>query len=58
MTRKSEYIPYPKQIRIYWKIVAGDRYLHPLNLTDIILDDHDFKIRKMNPETHEFIKYV
>lgn len=49
---------YDVPIRIHWKIVAGPTNIHPLNLSDAILDDYDFRIRKMDPKTREFIKFV
>lgn len=33
---------------IYWRVVAGNRRLSVLEDHDLIFDDYDLKIRKMN----------
>lgn len=58
MKEKQSTERYPVPIRIYWKSVSGEHNLHKINLSDVILDDYDFKIRKMDCKTHEFIKTV
>lgn len=57
MSIKSKNLPYEKPVKIYWNIVAGPGNLDPINLYDVILDDYDFRIRKMDPKTREFIKW-
>lgn len=49
---------YNKPIIVNWKIVAGNRKLHPLNLYDVFLNYSDFRIRKMDPKTRRFINFV
>lgn len=58
MPRKLNYEPYERPVKIFWKIVAGPTNLHEINLYDIILDDYDLKIRKMDVKTEKFIKFV
>lgn len=58
MPRKTNYVPYERPVRIFWKIVAGPCNLHPINLYDLVFDDYDLKIRKIDLKTEQFIRYV
>ena len=36
-----------KPKRIYWKYVAGPKHLDPIQLSELVYDEHDYRIRQI-----------
>lgn len=38
---------FEKPRRINWVVVAGEGYIHPIQMYDLVFDEHDMRIRQL-----------